>query len=364
MGLPVHALMCTRLSSAVWQYVAARGRLSWFLQDAARHAQLAVATLLERVVPQDSDLYLVTCETRAATAAARFLAAPETDAQWVYAARHTAAPPLPPGHAQGWAGGIHAAAQPQPRAGRSAGPGQGWAEAAACQASAPEPSAGAFSGLPGALGGFVRTVDPAVPARRGPSGGPAPGSGGLGPGLAALAGAGSSLDSGSAASGPQGLRTARQPRRRPQSAPSSLREPASRGRRPAAAGGWRLGQPGAPAATDRADSAAAGCGPASETWCYRTSAWHCAPAASRWSSARSAQVRARERPAPTLTLALSARSARVGALASDKATCRFHTGDLTMNPHLTVRRMALARVRGEAMTEAAALPLQSEQFCS
>ncbi len=201
MGLPVHALMCTRLSSAVWQYVAARGRLSWFLQDAARHAQLAVATLLERVVPQDSDLYLVTCETRAATAAARFLAAPETDAQWVYAARHTAAPPLPPGHAQGWAGGIHAAAQPQPRAGRSAGAGQGWAEAAACQASAPEPSAGAFSGLPGALGGFVRTVDPAVPARRGPSGGPAPGSGGLGPGLAALAGAGSSLDSGSAASG-------------------------------------------------------------------------------------------------------------------------------------------------------------------
>ncbi len=49
---------------------------------------------------------------------------------------------------------------------------------------------------------------------------------------------------------------------------------------------------------------------------------------------------------------------------SDKATSRFHTGDLTMNPHLTVRRMALARVRGEAMTEAAAMPLQSEQICS
>ncbi len=60
MALPVHALMCTRLSLAVWQYVAARGRLSWYLQGAARHAQLAVATLLAHVVLQDIELYLVT----------------------------------------------------------------------------------------------------------------------------------------------------------------------------------------------------------------------------------------------------------------------------------------------------------------
>lgn len=119
----------------------------------------------------------------------------------MYDARHAAAPPLPPTYAQSWAGGTYAAAQPQSRAGRSAGPDQGWAEAAACQANVPELSAGAFSGLPGALGGFVRTVDPAVHARRVPPGGPAPGSGGSGPGPAALADAGGSLGSGSAASG-------------------------------------------------------------------------------------------------------------------------------------------------------------------
>ena len=94
----------------------------------------------------------------------RFLAAPETDAGWVYAARATDSPP-PPLHPA--ALGLHAPAGRSAREQRAPAATDPlldthlWA-----QESAPEPSGGAFTGAAGAHGGFVRTVGPAVRAPR------------------------------------------------------------------------------------------------------------------------------------------------------------------------------------------------------
>ena len=112
--------------------------------------------------------------------ASRFLAAPETDADWVYAARATDAPP-PPLHPA--ALGVHAPTGRGAREQRAPAASDPllyphfWA-----QDSAPEPSGGAFTAGAGAPGAFVRTVGPAVRAPRS-SPGAAGSAGGLDVGL-------------------------------------------------------------------------------------------------------------------------------------------------------------------------------------
>lgn len=137
------------------------------------------------------------------TAFHRFLAAPETDAGWVYAARATDAPP-PPLHPA--ALGVHAPASRGAREQRAPTATDPllyphlWA-----QDSAPEPSGGAFTAAAGSHGGFVRTVGPAVRAPRSSPGaaGSAGGSGlGLGSGSGDRPGGSGSLGAASSAGRP------------------------------------------------------------------------------------------------------------------------------------------------------------------
>ena len=133
--------------------------------------------------------------------ASRFLAAPETDAGWVYAARAMGAPP-PPLHSA--ALGVRASEGRSAREQHAAAASHPllspipWAKD-----STPEPSGGAFTAAAGAHRGFVRTVGPAVRALRGSPGavGSAAGSG-LGSGSCDRAGGSGSLGACSSGSRP------------------------------------------------------------------------------------------------------------------------------------------------------------------